>query len=148
MSSRRADSTDAGKASLNDLLVEAWASALEARPAANAVGREIDSVFSQVDVSVAVALENGWSRRDSRCEHQVRQRDCAEIKDLALRARARKLKQTNCEAESAPYPISACTGSANSPQSSPTSTSSPVGAQQYRADRSIRRDMQVSVLLR
>lgn len=89
------DATDAGKVSLNDLLVEAWASALEAVPAANAVwaGDEI-LVFSQVDVSVAVALENGLVTPVIRAANTKSASEIArEIKDLALRARARKLKQ-------------------------------------------------------
>jgi pyruvate dehydrogenase E2 component (dihydrolipoyllysine-residue acetyltransferase) len=76
-------------------LVEAWASALEAVPAANAVwaGDEI-LVFSQVDVSVAVALENGLVTPVIRAANTKSASEIArEIKDFALRARARKLKQ-------------------------------------------------------
>jgi pyruvate dehydrogenase E2 component (dihydrolipoamide acetyltransferase) len=89
------DSADTGRISLNDLLVEAWASALEAVPAANAVwaGDEI-LVFSRVDVSVAVALENGLITPVIRAANTKSAGEIArETKDLASRARARKLKE-------------------------------------------------------
>jgi pyruvate dehydrogenase E2 component (dihydrolipoamide acetyltransferase) len=82
------------KLSLNDLIVKAFALALQQVPAANAVWAE-DRIlrFKQSDIGVAVAVEGGL------LTPVVRQADAkslfaisAEMKDLSARARERKLK--------------------------------------------------------
>jgi pyruvate dehydrogenase E2 component (dihydrolipoamide acetyltransferase) len=89
------DSADTARVSLNDLLVEAWAAALNAVPAANAVWANGEIlVFSHVDVGIAVALENGLVTPVIRDADTKSATEIArEMKDLASRARARKLKQ-------------------------------------------------------
>jgi pyruvate dehydrogenase E2 component (dihydrolipoamide acetyltransferase) len=80
--------------SVNDLIIKAWAAALLRVPAANAVWAE-DRIlrFQHADIGIAVAIEGGL------ITPIVRQADTkalsaisAEMKDLAARARERKLK--------------------------------------------------------
>jgi pyruvate dehydrogenase E2 component (dihydrolipoamide acetyltransferase) len=80
--------------SLNDFLIKAWGLALRRVPAANAVWAH-DRIlrFSQSDIGVAVATEGGL------LTPVIRQADAksvieisAEMKDLSVRARARRLK--------------------------------------------------------
>jgi pyruvate dehydrogenase E2 component (dihydrolipoamide acetyltransferase) len=87
------DSNPAFKLSLNDLIIKAWAAALQHVPAANAVWAE-DRIlrFRHSDIGVAVALEGGL------ITPVIRQADLktlsaisAEMRDLAERARARHL---------------------------------------------------------
>ena len=87
------DTGPAYKLSLNDFIIKAWAAALLAVPAANAVWAE-DRIlrFARADVAVAVALEGGL------ITPVIRQADgmslkaiSAQMRDLAERARARKL---------------------------------------------------------
>lgn len=87
------DDAPAYKLSLNDFIIKAWAAALAAVPAANAVWAE-DRIlrFSRADIAVAVAIEGGLITpvlRDvgSKSVKAV----SAEMRDLAMRARARKL---------------------------------------------------------
>jgi pyruvate dehydrogenase E2 component (dihydrolipoamide acetyltransferase) len=82
------------KLSVNDFIIKAWAAALQRVPAANAVWAE-DRIlrFSRADVAVAVAIEGGLitpviREADSKRLSQI----SAEMKDLAARARDRKLK--------------------------------------------------------
>jgi pyruvate dehydrogenase E2 component (dihydrolipoamide acetyltransferase) len=84
----------ASKLSLNDFIVKALALALQRVPAANAVWAE-DRIlrFQSSDIGVAIAIDGGL------VTPVVRQADrktlleiSAEVKDLAERARARKLK--------------------------------------------------------
>jgi len=84
----------APKLSLNDFIIKALALALQRVPAANAVWAE-DRIlrFKSSDIGVAVALDGGL------VTPVVRQADrkslleiSAEVKDLAARARTRKLK--------------------------------------------------------
>jgi pyruvate dehydrogenase E2 component (dihydrolipoamide acetyltransferase) len=91
---RDKDGNPAFKLSVNDFIVKALALALQRVPAANAVWAE-DRIlrFKQSDVGVAVAVEGGL------LTPVVRQADTksllaisAELKDLAGRARVRKLK--------------------------------------------------------
>jgi pyruvate dehydrogenase E2 component (dihydrolipoamide acetyltransferase) len=87
------DDAPAYKLSLNDFIIKAWAAALGAVPAANAVWAE-DRIlrFSRADIAVAVAIEGGLITpvlRDvgSKSVKAV----SAEMRDLAARARTRKL---------------------------------------------------------
>jgi pyruvate dehydrogenase E2 component (dihydrolipoamide acetyltransferase) len=91
---RDKDGTAAYKFSVNDLIIKAWAAALLAVPAANAVWAE-DRIlrFSHADIAVAVALEGGLITpvvrdADSKSLRAV----SSEMKDLAARARSRHLK--------------------------------------------------------
>lgn len=82
------------KLSLNDLVIKAWAAALQRVPAANAVWAE-DRIlrFQQSDIGVAVAIEGGLI---TPVIHQAEAKTLSaisnEIKALAARARERKLK--------------------------------------------------------
>src|SRR5499433_4063375 len=88
------DGKPAFKLSLNDLIIKAWAAALQRVPAANAVWAH-DRIlrFEHSDIGVAVALEAGLIAPVIR---QVEQKTLSaisnEMKELATRARARKLK--------------------------------------------------------
>ena len=82
------------KLSVNDLIIKAWAAALQRVPAANAVWAE-DRIlrFAHADIGIAVAIEGGLMTP------VIRQADTkslaaisAEVKELAERARAKKLK--------------------------------------------------------
>src|SRR5690606_20983791 len=88
------DGKPAFKLSVNDFIIKAWAAALQRVPAANAVWAE-DRIlrFRHADIAVAVALDGGL------ITPVVREADAkrltaisAEMKDLAARARDRKLK--------------------------------------------------------
>jgi len=89
-----ADGQPAFKLSLNDFIIKAWAAALMRVPAANAVwaGDRILR-FAQADIGVAVALDGGLitpvvRNADTKSLTAV----SAEIRDLATRARDRKLR--------------------------------------------------------
>jgi pyruvate dehydrogenase E2 component (dihydrolipoamide acetyltransferase) len=82
------------KFSVNDFVIKAWAAALQRVPAANAVWAD-DRIlrFKRSDVAVAVAIEGGLitpvvREADSKRLSAI----SAEMKDLAARARDRKLK--------------------------------------------------------
>jgi pyruvate dehydrogenase E2 component (dihydrolipoamide acetyltransferase) len=82
------------KLSLNDLVIKAWAAALQRVPAANAVWAE-DRIlrFQQSDIGVAVAIEGGLITPVIRqAEAKTLSAISNEIKALAARARERKLK--------------------------------------------------------
>jgi pyruvate dehydrogenase E2 component (dihydrolipoamide acetyltransferase) len=88
------DGTPAYKLSLNDIVVKAWAAALQRVPAANAVwaGDRILRL-AHSDVGVAVAVEGGLFTPIVRhAETKTLSAISAEIKDLSARARARRLK--------------------------------------------------------
>jgi pyruvate dehydrogenase E2 component (dihydrolipoamide acetyltransferase) len=79
--------------SITDLLVKAWAAALARVPNANAVWAE-DRIlrFRHCDIGVAVALESGlMAPIIRRAETKPLSAISSEMKDLAARARARKL---------------------------------------------------------
>jgi pyruvate dehydrogenase E2 component (dihydrolipoyllysine-residue acetyltransferase) len=89
--------------SLNDLIVKAFALALKQIPAANAVWAE-DRIlrFRQSDVGVAVAIEGGLltpvvRNADTKSVFAI----SAEMKDLAARARERRLKPDEYQGGSA-----------------------------------------------
>jgi len=91
-----ADGNPAFRLSLNDFVIKAWALALQRVPAANAVWAE-DRIlrFRHSDIGIAVAIEGGL------LTPLIRQADTkglieisTEMKALAERARARKLKPT------------------------------------------------------
>jgi pyruvate dehydrogenase E2 component (dihydrolipoamide acetyltransferase) len=88
------DGKPAFKLSVNDFIIKAWAAALLRVPAANAIWAE-DRIlrFGRADVAVAVAIEGGL------ITPLIREADTkrltaisAEMRDLAARARDRKLK--------------------------------------------------------
>jgi pyruvate dehydrogenase E2 component (dihydrolipoamide acetyltransferase) len=82
------------KLSVNDLVIKAWAAALQRVPAANAVWAE-DRIlrFRHADISVAVSIEGGLITPVIRqAESKSLSAISSEMKDLAARARAKKLK--------------------------------------------------------
>ena len=82
------------KLSLNDFIIKAWATALQRVPAANAVWAE-DRIlrFTHSDIGVAVALDGGLITPVLRnVESKALTAISAEMRDLAERARAKKLK--------------------------------------------------------
>jgi len=88
------DGKPAFKVSLNDFIIKALAMALQRVPAANAVWAE-DRIlrFAASDIGIAVAIEGGLITPVIRsAEEKTVLRISAEAKDLAARARARKLK--------------------------------------------------------
>ena len=82
------------KLSLNDLVIKAWAAALQRVPAANAVWAEDRMLrFQQSDIGVAVAIEGGLITPVIRqAEAKTLSAISNEIKALTARARERKLK--------------------------------------------------------
>ncbi len=88
------DGEPAFKLSLNDFIIKAWAAALQRIAAANAVwaGDRILR-FAHADIGVAVALEGGLITPVIRnVESKSLTAISAEMRDLADRARAKKLK--------------------------------------------------------
>jgi pyruvate dehydrogenase E2 component (dihydrolipoamide acetyltransferase) len=88
------DGTPAFRLSLNDFIIKAWAAALQRIPAANAVwaGDRILR-FQHSDIGIAVALEGGLITPVLRnAESKSLTAISAEMRDLAERARTRKLK--------------------------------------------------------
>jgi pyruvate dehydrogenase E2 component (dihydrolipoamide acetyltransferase) len=87
------DGEPAFKLSLNDFIIKAWAAALQRTPAANAVWAE-DRIlrFQHSDIGVAVAIEGGLITPVIRkAETKSLTAISAEMRDLAERARVRKL---------------------------------------------------------
>src|SRR6516162_79015 len=87
------DGKAAFKLSLNDLIIKAWAAALQRVPAANAVWAQ-DRIlrFQHCDIGVAVAIEGGLiAPVIRRAEIKALSAISNEMKELAARARARKL---------------------------------------------------------
>jgi pyruvate dehydrogenase E2 component (dihydrolipoamide acetyltransferase) len=87
------DGKVAFKLSLNDLIIKAWAAALQRVPAANAVwGQDRILRFQHCDIGVAVAIEGGLiAPVIRRAEMKALSAISNEMKELATRARARKL---------------------------------------------------------
>jgi len=82
------------KLSLNDLIIKAWAAALLRVPAANAVFAE-DRIlrFAHADIGIAVALDGGLITPVVRnADMKSLTAISAEMRDLAARARDKKLK--------------------------------------------------------
>jgi pyruvate dehydrogenase E2 component (dihydrolipoamide acetyltransferase) len=82
------------KLSLNDFIIKAWAAALQRVPAANAVWAE-DRIlrFQHADIGVAVALDGGLITPVVRnADEKSLTAISAEMRDLAERARTKKLK--------------------------------------------------------
>jgi pyruvate dehydrogenase E2 component (dihydrolipoyllysine-residue acetyltransferase) len=93
------DGKPAFKLSLNDLIIKAWAAALQRVPAANAVWAQ-DRIlrFEYSDIAVAVALEGGLiAPVIRRAEVKTLSAISNEMKELAARARAKKLKPSEYE---------------------------------------------------
>ncbi len=91
---RRDGGAPAFRLSVNDLVIKAWAAALQRVPAANAVWAE-DRIlrFTQSDIGVAVAIEGGLIVPViRRAETKSLTAISAEMRELAARARDRKLK--------------------------------------------------------
>jgi pyruvate dehydrogenase E2 component (dihydrolipoamide acetyltransferase) len=90
----RRGSGDAGKISFNDIVLKATAAALKAHPACNAWWQD-DRIryWNEVHLSVAVAVEDGLITPVVRHADRKSLREIsAEVKDLAGRARERRLK--------------------------------------------------------
>jgi pyruvate dehydrogenase E2 component (dihydrolipoamide acetyltransferase) len=88
------DGNPAFKLSVNDLIIKAWAAALQRIPHANAVWAE-DRIlrFRHSDIGVAVAIEGGLITPVLRqAELKTLRAISAEMRELAERARARHLK--------------------------------------------------------
>jgi pyruvate dehydrogenase E2 component (dihydrolipoyllysine-residue acetyltransferase) len=88
------DGNPAFKLSVNDLIIKAWAAALQRVPAANAVWAE-DRIlrFVHSDIGVAVAIEGGLiTPVIRRAETKALSAISSEMKELAARARDRKLR--------------------------------------------------------
>jgi pyruvate dehydrogenase E2 component (dihydrolipoamide acetyltransferase) len=93
-SAPKKDGEPAFKLSLNDLVIKAWAAALQRVPAANAVWAE-DRIlrFAHSDIGIAVAIDGGLLTPVIRkAETKTPTAISAEMRDLAERARVRKLK--------------------------------------------------------
>jgi pyruvate dehydrogenase E2 component (dihydrolipoamide acetyltransferase) len=88
------DGQPAFKLSLNDFIIKAWAAALQRVPAANAVWAEDRMLrFRRSDIGVAVALDGGLITPVVRnADEKSLTSISAEMRDLAERARAKKLK--------------------------------------------------------
>jgi len=89
-----AASNDAARLSVNDLIIKAWAAALQRISAANAVWAE-DRIlrFKHSDIGVAVAIEGGLITPVVRkAELKTLSAISAEMRTLAERARARHLQ--------------------------------------------------------
>ena len=88
------DGEPAFKLSLNDFLIKAWAAALQRVPAANAVFAQDRFLrFAHSDIGVAVALDGGLITPVVRnAEAKSLTEISAEMRDLAARARAKKLR--------------------------------------------------------
>jgi len=87
------DGNPAFKLSVNDLVIKAWAAALKRVPAANAVWAQ-DRIlrFTHSDIGVAVAIDGGLITPVIRqAETKTLSAISNEMKELAARARARKL---------------------------------------------------------
>jgi pyruvate dehydrogenase E2 component (dihydrolipoamide acetyltransferase) len=82
------------KLSVNDLVIKAWAAALQRVPAANAVwARDRILRFTHSDIGIAVSLEGGLITPVIRqAESKSLSTISSEMKELAARARAKKLK--------------------------------------------------------
>ena len=82
------------KLSLNDFIIKAWAAALTRVPAANAVWADDRMLrFRHADIGVAVALDGGLITPVVRnADQKSLTAISAEMRDLAERARARKLR--------------------------------------------------------
>jgi pyruvate dehydrogenase E2 component (dihydrolipoyllysine-residue acetyltransferase) len=93
------DGNPAFKLSVNDLLIKAWAAALQRVPAANAVWAQ-DRILClrHSDIAVAVALEGGLIAPVIRqAELKTLSAISNEMKELAARARAKKLNPSEYE---------------------------------------------------
>jgi pyruvate dehydrogenase E2 component (dihydrolipoamide acetyltransferase) len=93
------DGTPVFKLSVNDLIIKAWAAALQRVPAANAVWAQ-DRILAleHSDIAVAVALEGGLIAPVIRnAELKSLSAISNEMKELAARARAKKLKPNEYE---------------------------------------------------
>jgi pyruvate dehydrogenase E2 component (dihydrolipoamide acetyltransferase) len=91
---KNSDGKPVFKLSLNDLIIKAWAAALQRVPAANAVWAQ-DRIlrFQHSDIGVAVAIEGGlMAPVIRRAELKTLSAISNEVKDMAARARAKKLK--------------------------------------------------------
>jgi pyruvate dehydrogenase E2 component (dihydrolipoamide acetyltransferase) len=100
---KRINQANPGKLSVNDFVIKAFAQALVLVPAANAVWAE-DRIlrFATADVGVAVAVEGGLFTPIVRgAEAKSLSTISAEVRDLAERARERKLKPQEYQGGSA-----------------------------------------------
>ena len=108
------------KLSINDFAIKALALSLKQTPEANATwADDFIKRHHTSDVGVAVAIEGGLMTPVVRsAEAKTLSQISTEVKDLAARARSRKLCQRNIRAEPRPSPTLACMALKNSPPSS------------------------------
>jgi pyruvate dehydrogenase E2 component (dihydrolipoamide acetyltransferase) len=88
------DGAQAYRLSVNDLIIKMWAAALQRVPAANAVWAE-DRIlrFTHSDIGIAVAIDGGLITPVVRqAEQKTLSAISADMRELAERARSRKLK--------------------------------------------------------
>ena len=114
------DGKPAYKLSVNDFVIKALAIALQRVPAANAVWAE-DRILKMKhsDVGVAVAIEGGlFTPVVRKAEQKTLTAISAEVKDMAGRARNRRLKPEEYRAAPRPCRTSACSASRTSRPSS------------------------------
>jgi pyruvate dehydrogenase E2 component (dihydrolipoamide acetyltransferase) len=93
-SASTSNGTPAYKVSINDMVIKAWALSLKAIPMANVTWTD-DAMLchEQVDIGVAVSVEGGLITPIIRKAETKRLSDISnEMKDLAARAKSRKLK--------------------------------------------------------
>ena len=109
--------SDEYKISVNDFVIRASALALKAVPEANATWAETHILrHKHADISMAVAIDGGLITPIIRAADTKGLAAIAnEAKDLALRARERKLSMEEFEGEHFPYRTSACSASRTSP---------------------------------
>jgi pyruvate dehydrogenase E2 component (dihydrolipoamide acetyltransferase) len=113
------------KLSVNDFIIKAWASALQRVPAANAVWAEDRTLrFTHSDVAIAVAIEGGLiTPVVRRTEMKSLSAISSEVKELATRARAKKLLPQEYQGGSSTisnlgmYPVREVSAIINPPQS-------------------------------
>jgi pyruvate dehydrogenase E2 component (dihydrolipoamide acetyltransferase) len=91
---KAADGTPAYKLTVNDIIIKAWAAALQRVPAANTVWAGDRMLrLKHSDIGVAVAIDGGlYTPIIRKAETKSLSAISAEIRELAERARARRLK--------------------------------------------------------
>jgi pyruvate dehydrogenase E2 component (dihydrolipoamide acetyltransferase) len=117
---RGADTSPQWKLSINDFVIKAFALALQKVPAANTTFTDDGILFHTTsDVGVAVSVEGGLFTPIVRsAESKSLSAISIEMKELAAKARNRKLQAPEYQAAQRPFPISACSALKASPPSS------------------------------
>ncbi len=114
------EESDMAKITINDFVLKASVDAAAKVPKVNAAFDE-DSIvqYADVDLAVAVAIEDGLVTPVIRAAQKKSLRELSEaMKDLAQRARNKRMKPEEFQGEASPFPTSAVTGSTTFPPSS------------------------------